>query len=111
MSEENGLTPNEMLEILTNTTQALHRQISQSIHLAARVDGLELVLVALGKKLGWPPEQLVAMTRKVQATCHQKRLERVEERNPAAAASADTRESMPDIDEALLKLMELDEPE
>lgn len=106
--EIGGLTPRDTFQILENTVHGLHRQIADMIALKAQVEGLELMVVAMGKKLGWAPEDLVAKMREVQNTIHQARLEIVENRNPGAAAMADNRQAMPEIDHKLLGLLEFD---
>lgn len=107
--EHDGLTPEEQFQILENTVKALHRQIAGMIHLSARVDGLELMVAALGGKVGWTPAKTVEMLRKAQNTVYQKRLERVEDRNQAAAASVDIREAYPEIDENILRELKFDD--
>lgn len=101
--------PQDALAVLDSTVRVLDRHIADMLHLSARVEGLELMVVALGAKLGWPQDHVISTLRKAQNTLHQKRLERVEDLNPAAAAAADSRREVPEIDEILLNMLKYDE--
>jgi hypothetical protein len=107
MNEERPLTDVERDELILKNAQILHRTLADTIELAARIDGLEVLLASLGSHVGIDPNELVSKLRKVQATVHQKRLQMIEELNPLSAALLDTRSEMPPIDEELLRQMEI----
>jgi hypothetical protein len=106
--ESHDLMPEDALHVLERTVHTLHQHVADTLHLSARVEGLELMVVALAAKLGWPPEPALATLRRVQNTHYQKRLERVEDLSPAAAAAADSRRVMPEIDEIMLDILKYD---
>ena len=107
MSEEPELNPAQTEELLLNTTNQLYRAMGDALELAARVDGLEILLASLGSHVGISPDELASKLRIAQATSHQKRLEMLEEKNPSIAALLDTRSGMPPIDETMLKKMDI----
>jgi hypothetical protein len=95
-------------------SQALIRMIqtlqANQMELAAKIDGVEILLANMGSHVGIAPDELVSKLRVAQATCHQKRLQLVEDRNPSIAAELDNRIGHPLIDEELLKKMNIGEP-
>ena len=94
--------------------QALIRMIqtlqANQVELAARIDGLEILLASMGSHVGIHPDELVSKLRGAQSTSHQKRLQLVEDRNPSAAAGIDNRIGHPPIDEEMLRKMDMGDP-
>lgn len=82
--------------------QAIQTVQSNQIELAARIDGLEVMAASIGSHVGIDAVEFTAKLRTMQASCHQERLQLVEDRNPAAAASMDQRIGIPEIDEETL---------
>ena len=107
MNEDKPLTDEQRYELLLNTTRQLQRSLADQLELAARVDGLEILLASLGSHVGISADELVSKLRKAQATSHQKRLQMIEERNPHLAALLDMRSEMPPIDETMLDKMDI----
>ncbi|YCM46363.1 hypothetical protein V2O64_10075 [Verrucomicrobiaceae bacterium 227] len=107
MNEDEPLSDEQQYELLLNTTSQLHRSLADQLELAARVDGLEILLANLGNHVGISPDELVSNLRKAQATSHQKRLQMIEEVNPHLAALLDKRPAMPPIDETMLDKMDI----
>jgi hypothetical protein len=102
-------TPEDLLSILEKTVKDLHRQAARLNELAAQVQGLELLVCALASKVGWSAEHARTVLRKVQGSLQVKHLQRVEDRNPAAAASALGSQELPQFDEDILKLLRLED--
>ncbi len=106
---DDQMTPGEMQELLGILTRTFQRTISDMIEMRSQVDALEIMIVSLANHIGLNPEEVAAKLRTAQETAHQKRLENVEARNPAAAAMADNREGLPEFDEEMLRKMSIGE--
>lgn len=81
---------------------ATEHLISQILHLQARCDALDGLVQMLMLKQGVDAETLHKTLRAVRATAFQKRLEALEDSNPALAALLAQNQSMQDIDLDLL---------
>jgi len=79
-----------ILEMLTTLS-------ARSIRLEARCDALAQVLCALAVRHGIEMETIASAIERATARCHQKRLERIEDRNPSVAADLDLREPGSDL--------------
>jgi hypothetical protein len=89
--------------------QAYINLVEKHHFLAARLDAHDLVLGLVAQRTGMDVVEYDQMLRSIIHTAHQKRLERVEKRNPAAAAAVDARETLPEIDQAMLDAMRFDD--
>lgn len=83
---------------------------SNDIELAARIDGVELLLASIGILVGMSPDELVSNLRVAQATCRLKRLQLEMDQNNAEAAELDNQIDHPPIDEDLLRMLDIGNP-
>ena len=90
--------------------QAFWNLEATQIELAARIDGIEILAASLGVHVGIDAHEFAEKLRITQATAHQKRLQTVEDRNPAASACVDSRSEFPPIDEEMLRRMDIGTP-
>lgn len=82
--------------------QSIVALTSKTIRLEARCDALEIACGALARQAGLPDGQILKLIDDMTAASLQKRLERVENVDPAIAAEMDNRPAMPDLPSELL---------
>lgn len=76
--------------------------LSHIVSLQARFDALNAMVEVLASKQKIPLDVFRAKMKEIYSVCHQKRLEPIEDVDPAAAAKIDQRGDRPEIDPDLL---------
>jgi hypothetical protein len=89
----------------------LKQLAAAQVEQAARIDALEVLHGEAALRLGDDPGLYAVKLRTIAGTCHQKRLEDLEARNPRLAALLDQRGPLAPIDEALLRALDYRMPE
>lgn len=82
--------------------EIINALLGQLLALQARCDALETLVQILAVKQGSRRENVQAVMEKVRATYLQKRLARIEDRDPATAAQIDWRSDLSTVDDKLL---------
>jgi hypothetical protein len=105
MNEENDTPYEVLLGVCENNSAALASLALQVRGLRASNAALRLVVQVLAIRSQLPAEDGVSLLEKLEAAFHQRQLEALEDENPAAAARADTRQGIPDLDPDLMELL------
>jgi hypothetical protein len=94
-----------LLGICKNNTAAVVEAGNQMRNIQSELDTLRVMVHMLSARSQLPSEAVVALMTKLQAAFYQRRLEALEDQNPAAAAQADTRQGIPDLDPEIMELL------
>lgn len=103
-TEAEGPSPTnaELYAILKNVVRAVHDQGAQRIYEQARLDALQAAVIGLATGAGIPQKVFLARLSAWREAFYQKRLDDLENENPAAAAAAYIRRGIPDLDPEIL---------